>query len=115
MSNHAKVKASLMPIKESHSGGNQQIIVTESIIRLNRRWNYASRSRPNALAIIHPETRSVLYSGKVKIEVEEKPEEEQAEKEQSPKVAQRTTDANHFPSPGNRKLCKKASTVPYLV
>lgn len=38
------------------------------MIRLRRRFNYASRPRPNALAIVHPETNEVLYPGIKKIE-----------------------------------------------
>lgn len=38
------------------------------MILLRRRFNYASRPRPNALAIVDPATNKVLYPGIAKIE-----------------------------------------------
>lgn len=38
------------------------------MILLRRRFNYASRPRPNALAIVDPATNQVLYPGIAKIE-----------------------------------------------
>lgn len=46
---------------------------TEGMIRLRRRYDFASRSRPNAIAIVDPATNEVLYPGSLKIADEEKP------------------------------------------
>lgn len=46
----------------------KQIFVTENMIRLRRRFNFATRPRPKALAIVHPETHLVLYPGVIKID-----------------------------------------------
>lgn len=48
------------------------VVVTESMIRLNRRFNYATRPRPNAIAIVNPETKEVLFPGQLKAAQAEK-------------------------------------------
>lgn len=42
-------------------------VITENMIRLRRKFDFSTRPRPKALAIIHPETRTVLYPGIEKI------------------------------------------------
>ena len=78
-------------------------VITESMIRLNRRWNYVTRSRPNAIAIVHPETRTVLFPGKEKNEVEEKLKEAEGEKQQPAENVELPMQSNNLPG-GNRKF-----------
>lgn len=78
------------------------LVISENMIRLNRRWNYSTRPRPNALAIKHPETGEILFPGKKKIEVKEKPEEE-GEKLQKPADSIEPTPVVQVPVRDNRK------------
>lgn len=50
------------------------------MIRLRRKFDFSTRPRPKALAIIHPETRTVLYPGIEKI-TEDKTEESESSNE----------------------------------
>lgn len=45
----------------------QSILLTEGMIRLRRQFDYNSRPRKNAIAIVHPETKEVLFPGITKI------------------------------------------------
>lgn len=45
----------------------QSQFVTEGMIRLRRQFDYNSRPRKNAIAIVHPETKEVLFPGITKI------------------------------------------------
>lgn len=45
----------------------QSQFMTEGMIRLRRQFDYNSRPRKNAIAIVHPETKEVLFPGITKI------------------------------------------------
>lgn len=54
---------------------------TANQIKFRRRFYYAQRERPNALAVVHPETKEVLLPGKAKITKEEEEFQRQTELE----------------------------------
>lgn len=44
---------------------------TENMIRLRRKFDYNTRPRPKAIAILHPETKEVLFPGTDKVDQDE--------------------------------------------
>lgn len=55
--------------------------VTANQIKFRRRFYFEQRERPNALAIVNPETKDVLFPGKAKITKEEEEAQKQTELE----------------------------------
>lgn len=77
--------------------------MTESMIKLRRRFDYKNRSRPNAIAIVDPSSGSVLFPGKEKVEAAADNVEETKEASENDQM-QRSSQHGHSDRTFDRKF-----------